>query len=265
MTGKWTNISKRMLFAYFMLGGLIFLFTPARVTSRLQLAYANMFRVPLSTGRAATLASRTPTATGVGVPAANVQQLRNAIANLKVQLRQANAKVDQLARLRTVPEWDRMAFLPADVTVVSPSQTELTINIGRKQRVAVGQFVMALSDFSLIGRVSDVLSHTAKVRLFSDPDSKIPVEIGLSGIKGVMQGRGDGTAKIPLVPTQQSVTVQAPVYVQKEPGVLDVPMVAGRVVECDKAPDKPLLWDITLRATCEIGTLDSVAVVMPGS
>lgn len=271
MTGKWTNLSKRMLFAYCTLGGLIFLFTPAHVTSRLQLAYASLFRVPLSTGRTWTLASRTPAAAETATSKdyakllADNQRLRNDMANLQAQLKEAGGKIDQLARLRTKREWDRMGFLPAGVvTVVSPGRTELIINAGRHEGVAVDQFVMAMSDHSLIGRVCDVSLHTARVRLISDPASRIPVEIGSTGIQGVMEGRGGGSAKVPLVSTKRAVAQHDPVYIRKEPGVLDVPIVAGRIAECRKDPDNPLLWDITVHATCDVATLERVAVVVPG-
>jgi hypothetical protein len=260
-----------MLFAYCMLGGLIFLFTPAHVTSRLQLAYANLFRVPLSTGRTLTLASRTPpaaesaTAKDYARLLADHQRLRNDVANLQAQLKEASTTINQLAKVRTTREWDRMGFLLAGViTVVNPAQTELIINAGREEGVAPEQFVMAMSDHSLIGRVCDVSPHTAKVRLIGNPASHIPVQIGSSGVHGVMEGRGDGIAKIRLVSAKHAVALEDPVYVRQETGVLDVPMVAGRIAECRNDPDKPLLWDITVRATCDIATLERVAVIVLG-
>ncbi len=258
-----TKISKRMLFAYFMLGGLIFLFTPARVTSRLQLAYANAFRVPLSAGRTMTLASRTPAATDVGVQTDDTDRLKNDIANLRAILREARAEITQLRRLRASQKWDRVGLLPADITMVNPAQTELVIGRGQEDGVRVGQFVAALSDDSLVGQVSHILPHTAMVRLISDPASKIPVEIGLSGIQGLMEGRGGGIARIPLVSTKRAVAVQDPVYIRKQ-AHLDVPVIAGRVAACNTDPDNPLLWDITVRATCDIATLRDVAVIVPG-
>jgi hypothetical protein len=262
MTRKWTRISKRMLFAYFMLGGLIFLFTPARVTSRLQLVYANVFRVPLSAGRTVTLAS-TPPETDADVLARNTELLRNDIANLQVMLREIRAENKQLRGLRESLKSDRIGLLVAGVTVVNPAQTELIINRGQEDDVVVGQFVVALSDRSLVGQVSQVLPHAAMVQLISNPASKIPVEIGLSGIHGLMEGRGGGIAKIPLVSTRRAVAPQDPVYVRRQ-AHLDVPVIAGRVTECGKDPDNPLLRDITVRATCDIATLQEVAVIVPG-
>ncbi len=262
MTSKWTNISRRMLFAYFMLGGLIFLFTPARVTSRLQLAYASAFSGPLSTGHTLTLASRTPV-TEVDATSDDIDRLRNDNAYLKVLLRDANDTINRLAQVRVQPAWSRTKLLPARVTVINPTQTEVIINCGRQDGVVAGHYVLALNDHSLVGRVCDVMSHTAKVRLISDPASRIPVEIGLADIQGVMEGRGDGIAKIPLVPTKRTVNVQDTVYARQQRN-LDVPMVVGRVIECREDSDNPLLWDIAVRATCDVASLDKVAVVMPG-
>lgn len=270
MTGKWTNISKRMLFAYFMLGGLIFFFTPPQLTGRLQMAYASVFRLPLTTGRTVTLAAQAPVAgevagsKGYAALQADYKRLRNDVANLQAQLREAVAAVDHLAQIRTVREWDRMRFLPAGVVAVTSSaQNEVIINVGHEEGAAVDHYVMALSDHSLIGRICDVMPHTAKVRLFSDPASRIPVDIGNSGIQGLMEGRGGGSAKVPFVSSKRAVAEGDPVYVRKQSGLLDAPIVAGQVAQCRKDPDNPLLWDITVRATCDIASLENVAVVVP--
>jgi hypothetical protein len=52
------------------------------------------------------------------------------------------------------------------------------------------------------------------------------------------------------------------VYADKKPGFLDAPMIAGKVGDCKRNDEIPLLWDITVKPTCDIETLDSVAVII---
>ena len=260
MTGKWANLSNRMVFAYCMLGGLILLFTPASWTSRLQLAYANVFRIPLATGRSVTLASRTSSLSTSNANAATIAQLRNDVANLRALVQDANEVISLLAKTRVEPAWGRVGLHQANL--IKTGATDFTINCGQEQGVTVGQYVMALSgDHSIIGRVSDVMTHTANVRLLTAPDSRAEVQIGLSGIQGVMEGRGGDIAKIAFIPRQRAVAKGDPVYIRKDP-MLDVSMVAGRVDKCVQDIEDPLLWDITVRSTCDVASLKWVAVVM---
>ena len=259
MTHKWTHVSRRMLFIWFTLGGLIFLFTPS-LTGTLQLAYARLFAWPLEASRGLTLAAR-PVSHVDPVGSADCEKLvvlnkrlQNHVANLQAQLNEARKQIDALARLRALPQWDRTGFLLADV-IAAPDA--MFINRGRDDGVAVEQFV--LGDLSVIGTVSDVSPHKARIKLITDPTSRIPVRIGQLEVPAVMQGR-----KIPLVPATHTVRKDDLVYA-RAPGRLDGPMVAAKVVQCHRDVENPLLWDITVEPVCDIATLEDVAVVVPAA
>jgi hypothetical protein len=260
------DTTRRMIFIWGLLGGLICLFTPPSWTGKLQLAYSYVFSWPLEAGH------RLSRATG-GLPSLHAtntpgnegwmnekQSLENHIANLDAQLREAHRQIDQLARLRVKPQWEQVPLLPAD-TIPGHTPEILFINRGSKDDVAVGQYV--LGDMSIIGTVSDVFARRAKVRLITDPASKIPVTIGEAGVPGVMEGRPGGVAKIPLVPAMQTVRRGDKVLAKKTPGLLDVPIVAGTVTQCRPDPENPLLLDITVQPACDVTTLETVAVIRP--
>jgi len=269
MTQPWNKTSKRMLFAYCMLGGGIFLFTPPSVTGKLQLAYARIFRVPLQTGRVVTLAGRAAPVAEAVDPAnyaklLTVQQrLRNHVANLQAQLDEARRQIDALSGLRTVPEWNRMNFQPAGI-INDPGQAQnnLLVNRGQEDGVTVGQFV--LGDFSVIGTVSDVSAQTARVKLITDPTSRIAVRVAGIEARGVMEGRSPGSAVIPQVPAKRQPKAGDQVYALKTPGFPGVPIVTAEVVDSRRDPENPLLWEITVRPVSDIANLREVHVVMPG-
>jgi cell shape-determining protein MreC len=260
-----------MLFLWCLLGGLICLFAPPRMTGRLQLAYLYVFHWPLKTGRSITLASRTaPTAATAGADyeqlRAERQRLGNQLANLQAQLKEAHKQIDELARLHVVPQWQRMAFQPADITVTNQSQTVLFINRGADDGIAVGQFVLggqfSQGDYSVIGTVSDVVSQKAKVTLITDPTSKVGVTIGASDVARVMEGRRGGGGTIPLVPTTHTVRPGDKVLARKVPGLLDVPIVTAEVTQCRRDAENPSLWEITVQPVCDIAYLKTVAVIV---
>jgi len=260
-----------MLFTWFMLGGLICLFAPPRLTGKLQLAYTRLFRWPLARSRGLTIAARPlPQFEGAGSTGYNKmiaaqRQLKNHVANLEVQLEEAHKEIDRLARLRTVPQWNRMGFLLAEIiTVTGQAQNELFVDRGREDGVAVGQFVLA--DNSIIGTVSDSGPRTSKIKLITDPTSKIPVRIGAADVPGVMEGRGGKIARIPLVSAATyKIREGDPVYAEKTPGLLAVPVITAKVTQCKIDAEEPLLWDITVQPVCDIMNLAEVAIVMSAS
>jgi len=275
MTGKWVKTSKRMTFTYCVLGGLIFLFSPASVTGRLQLTYARLFSWPLSVGRQVTVASRTAPVSETGrtidthrqlqdkLAELQVQhrKLRNHLANREAQLDEAQRKIDELARLRSVPEWNRMSFQQAGViSLTGQGQSELMVDRGQDDGLAVGQYV--LGDLSMIGVVSAVSAQTARIKLITDPTSRIPVRVEQLDARGVMEGRGSGTAEISQVPARQQARPGDRVYALNTPGFPGVPIVAAEVVDSRRDPDNPMLWSIRVRTVCDIANLTSVAVII---
>jgi cell shape-determining protein MreC len=265
-----------MLFVWGMLVGLIFLFlVPRDAAGRLQNTYARVFRWPLAAGSGLTRVARTTAQERTISPRdydelfqAN-QQFRNAFANLQKQLQQTQSQVEMLTKLRARPGLEHM--LPVPAKVILQGKDELTIDRGQDSGVAVGQCVMSLTDTRLddqcvIGIVSRVYSDGAKVKLITDSKCAIPATIGkLNAKKVMMEGRGDGTARIPLVP--RSVTIQAGdiVYARGQPGFLDVPVIMGEVAQCKIDLDSPTMWDITVRPVCDFTTLGDVVVMKPAS
>ncbi len=267
MTQKWTRVSRRMLFTWCLLGGLICLFAPPSLTNKLQLAYTYAFRWPLQAGHSLSLAAGTISplrdpnnSPGTEVATTEHQRLKNHIANLEAQLKEARQEVDQLGRIRAVPQWDRMTFLRADITLPSQTRDVLFINRGQKDGVAIGQYVMG--DLSIIGVVSSVSPQQAKVKLITDLTSKMAVTIGESDLARVMEGGPGNIAKIPLVPASNTVSKGTKVYARKTPGLLDVPIIAARVTQCRTDPENPSLLDITVEPACDIAGLNSVAVIV---
>ncbi len=273
MTRKRANRSKGTLFACGMLLGVIFLFlVPRDATGRLQLAYAHVFRWPLTLGGGVVRVSKITAERQFVSPReyedllrAN-QQLRNGSANLQKQLEEANKQLALLTKLQAKPGLSHMQTIPAKITMLV--QDELTIGQGRDSGVAVGQYVLSLTEARLdeqcvIGVVSAVDAKGAKVKLITDPTSRLPVRLGNLNVPMVLEGRGDGTAKIRLVPTNHAIRAGDVVYAQAKPGALDAPMIVAEVAQCKKDKDNPHVWDITVRPVCDLGALTDVVVLKP--
>jgi len=243
-----------------MLGGFIFLFTPKRVTNKFQFAFVRTFGWPLGIGRSITLAADTPLSTDV-VSRREYNQLRNHLANIIQQRNQAQKDIEKLSGLRIKPSWEQMNFVLADVITVSDGlQNELIINRGSDDNLAKGQFV--LGDNSIIGTISSVSAHGAKVKLFTDPTSKIPIKVDQLDVVRIMQGAGGNSAKIKLLQINHKVKKGDIVFADKKPGCLDVPMIIGKITQCKRDDKAPSLWDITVEPVCDVQRLNYVAVIV---
>jgi rod shape-determining protein MreC len=248
-----------MLFIWFTLAGFIFLFSPGYLTNKFQFAFHRIFRWPLSIGRNISLSAgtRQPLRDKDLVSRDEYERFQNHLANIILQRNDAQRMVQKLTKMRNIPGWERMGFVPADVITVSIDElrSELIINRGQDDGLAKGQFVLA--DNSVIGTICDVSSHEARVKLFTDPTSNIAVRIG--NIDRVMQGIGDNSARISMA--KYEVTVGSEVNAGKEPGFLDIPMIIGKVARCEHNAE-PLLWDITVEPVCNIQKVENVVVIV---
>jgi len=261
MARKQVRVSRAMLFTWFMLAGLIFLFAPQNLTNKFQLAFTRTFRWPLSIGRNISLAARIQQPSNA--PANNKEaQYQNYIVNLEAKLKQEHQKVEELSGLRNRLPLEGAKLMLADVITSSIDRlhSELTINRGAEDGLAKGQFVLA--DNSIIGTISETSSRTARLKLFTDPTSKIAIKVGKLNVERVMQGNGNDSAKIQLLQMEHKVKVGDGIYASKKAGSLDAPMIIGKVAQCKRDDQNPSLWDITVKPACDIERLTSVAVII---
>jgi rod shape-determining protein MreC len=245
-----------------MLTGLILLFAPQNLTNDLQFTFARIFRWPLTIGKNISLYARTRQLPQDATFDAK-SRYENHIVNLQEQLRIKQEEIIELTRLQVrFPELEKAGLLMADVIKPSINETrsELTINRGQNDGLEKGLFV--LGDNSIIGTVSDVSPGVAKVKLFTDPASKIAVRIGNLKMDRLMEGAGKDEAKIRLIPTKHKVRVGDNVLAGKKPGFLPASMIIGVVARCEENDRKPYMWDITVKPVCDIERLNSITVII---
>ncbi|MHC4558118.1 MAG: rod shape-determining protein MreC [Planctomycetota bacterium] len=255
------SLSRRMLFIWFMLAGLILLFAPQEFTSKFQLAFVRIFRWPLSVGGNFSLTARTQQPLN-NVSNRSQTQYLNYIASLEETLSQQRKEFEKLYGLYNEYIWEGVGFVLADVITanIDGLRNELTIDCRENIGLIKGQFV--LGDNSIIGTISDVSSRTAHVKLFTDPTSSIAVKIGKLDINRIMHGNGKNSAKIPLVSIEHKINIGDNVFARKKSKFLDAPVKIGKVTELKRDDKNPLFWDITVEPACDIEKLEDVAVII---
>lgn len=267
MAMRKNRVPERVLFISLMLTGLIFLFAPQRFTSKFQFAFVRVFCWPLSVSRDISLSASGIMASAEGshkdvVSRTRYDKLHNRLANVTEWLKQERQKVETLSGLRNRPAWKGVNFVLAGIitSTIDGLHSELIINRGREDGLAVGQFVLA--NESVIGTICKVDNRTARVRLITDPASQIAVKIEGLNKDRILQGTGDNSARVKLLPTKYKVEIGEVVYAQKKPGFLSTPVIVGTVAQCESNKENPLLWDITVKPACDIETLTDVSVIV---
>ena len=262
MVNKKTKASERILFTCLILAGLLFLFAPESLANRFQFAFARIFSRHLSLSRDLTLSLSDQQSAANIVNSNKYIELRNYLANNMQLLRQERQKVEKLAGLRDKFAWKGVGFVLADVitTIIENSRCELIINRGTDDGLSQGQFV--LGNHSVIATISDLDSHTARARLLTDPRTKIAVKIAQLNVNALLQGSGNNTAEIRLLPAKHKIKAGDIVFARKKPGFLETSVIAGTVEQCKNDGENPLLWDITVRPACDIEKLNNVTVIV---
>lgn len=267
MAGRQIKIPRKILIAWFILGSLILLFAPQKLTNKFQFAFARVFHGPLNVSRSVSLSASAQQPLGDFVSRREYNRLQNYLANIMEELTEERQKVKKLSGIhdRRPLEGANLVFADVITGSISGSRDELIINRGEYDGLKKELFV--IGDNSIIGTISDVSPRTAKVKLITDPTSKIPVKIAGVDTDRMMQGAGGNFAKILMLPIKHKVKVGDVVSAHKKPGFLGAPMIVGMVAHCKKDDENPLLWDIKVTPACDVEKLTDVAIIImnPGN
>ena len=252
------------MFTWLMLGGCILLVAPQNITGKIQLGFVRVFHWPLSLGGGLALTANTQQTLKDMVPRKEYVILENHCNNLEEALRQQRERFKQYGFYSDFL-WEGADFVVADIITPNGDRAHsgLTVKYPRKAPLAKGQYV--LGDNSIIGTVSDFSVGTAHIKLFTDPTSRIPVKIG-KGVDRVMQGNGDYSAKVPLLPKTNKVKVGDMIYASNNKTVfLEAPVIIGKVAEVKPSRKNPLELDITVKPACDVEELVNVAIIIMDS
>jgi rod shape-determining protein MreC len=89
---------------------------------------------------------------------------------------------------------------------LDPFSHKVWINHGEQQGITSGQAV--IDGLGIVGQVEEVFSNSSTVRLISDPDHALPVQINRTGLRSVAFGTGEtGYLIMPNVPQQADISV----------------------------------------------------------
>ena len=115
----------------------------------------------------------------------------------------------------------------------SPFVRTTLINIGRAQGVINGYAVVDSEGF--VGRIVETGEHSARVLLFTDINSRVPVEIGPEGVRAIMRGDADNPPVIEFLPSDKSIAAGDEIKTSGQDGLLPRGLPIGQVVKAEQS------------------------------
>ena len=134
----------------------------------------------------------------------------------------------------------------------------ITVDQGSADDVAAGMPVVTPS--GLVGRVSEVGTHWARVLLLIDPTSSVNAVIQSSRATGVIQGWENGLLLMEYLPQDESVKVNDLVLTSGIGGSFPKRLVIGQVIDVHKR-DTDLFQEAVVRPSVDFNRLEFVLIV----
>ena len=115
----------------------------------------------------------------------------------------------------------------------SPFVHTTLINIGRAQGVTNGYAVVDSEGF--VGRIVETGDRSARVLLFTDINSRVPVEIGAEAVRAIMRGDADSPPVLEFLPSDKTIAVGDEIKTSGQDGLLPRGLPIGQVVKADQS------------------------------
>ena len=187
-----------------------------------------------------------------------VRELEIENSQLRSQLQYKQANPDYMLEGGTVLE----ANNPDLARVAGQDPTNLVsyviVDQGRDEGVDVG--MPAVTPRGLVGRVTEVGTHWARVLLIVDPSSSVNAVIQSSRATGVIQGQIGGMLTLKYVPQGEGIEVNDLVLTSGIGGSFPKRLVIGQVVAVQKR-DTDLFQAATVKPSVDFNQLEFVLII----
>ena len=190
-------------------------------------------------------------------------ELRAGVARLEAELsalREAGVEAEQAAALFAAVGDDAGRYVVASVVLrdPAPSRRSITVDRGTADGVAPGQPVLGASA-TLVGVVSEVEEHRARVRLLDDPRSAITAVVQESRTPGALAG-GPGGLRLEFVPVGAPVGEGDLVLTSALGGRLPDGLLIGRITAVD-SNGQDLFETVAVEPLADYARLEQVLVL----
>lgn len=148
---------------------------------------------------------------------------------------------------------------PVRVLQIQNNQTELLINKGSDYKIKLND--VAVIENNLLGIVTEVNENYAKVRLITNPESKVPVIVTGVNTKGVAVGVKVNSVQIEDIPNDKTLNLEDTVIAAGTDGIVPYGLVLGRITNIKSDPTE-INQSASLVSNIKFNNLNSLFVII---
>jgi rod shape-determining protein MreC len=161
-------------------------------------------------------------------------RLREENARLRGWVERAGRLEQELAAYRALVP---MATGPRPAMLITPIVGDSSVSfthqallpVGQRDRVTPG--VVAVGTGGVVGIVSESGYHSARVRLLTDPDSRVPVRIARNGARAMLTGDASAMPQLRYLPLHVPVQAGDAVLTSGDGGIVPPGLPVGHLVQ----------------------------------
>ena len=143
-----------------------------------------------------------------------------------------------------------------------PERSLIMIDRGTKDGLEVGMAVI-VGDGVFIGKLSSVQERTATVTLLSDPQSRVAIaKSGQRHLIGLVEGKGNWTAEVTLIPQQEKVEVNDMLVTSGTEDKVPANLAVGMIDKVSGQPTDPFKQAV-LEPLVPLEYVEVVSVLRP--
>ena len=201
-------------------------------------------------------------------------QFRSAVLRensaLKLQLEALQRKYDQTRDLQArVRELEQMLnlqrdydfeILPAPVVFRDEFSWSKTIIISRGRRDGLLPSMPVIRGGVLIGKIVEAGFMNSKVLLINDPTFKVGVLLRPSEAAGILEGRGEGLAKINFLPLDAKISIGDEVYTSGTGSVFPAGYHIGSVIRVER-DERNFYQRAEVQLAADMRSMETVTVI----
>jgi rod shape-determining protein MreC len=188
---------------------------------------------------------------------AEVARLEREVISLREQLAETEVLAALLGYARSQPE---SRYMAADVIGRDTSPFLRSIWIGRGSDSGIIRGMPVLTDRGLVGRVVEVTASTARVRLITDPETAVNVQLQDSRADGVLTPQLSGELWVDLIDQDEEISPGELVLTSGLGGGYPPGIPVGQVISVRKR-DYELFQQAVIQPSVDFDQLEIVLVI----
>jgi rod shape-determining protein MreC len=192
-----------------------------------------------------------------------LRQRLEALEGMAQQATELDLTNQRLEKLLTLREELGVNAVAAHVVGRSPVAWVQTVVLDKGESQGISKGMAVLVPEGVVGKVTTVSAHTARVQLISDPNSGVDSLVQRTRTRGIAAGTLEGGCTLKYVQRGDEVQVGDQVVTSGLDGIFPKGQLIGTVARVG-TKDSRMFQDVEVMLSAELSKMEEVLVVAPG-